>query len=43
MDLELFRRTYLPASLPREIIAENERSVEEKLYRYICKSPAAPI
>jgi len=31
LDLELFRRTYLPASLPREIIAENERSEEEKL------------
>jgi len=31
LDLELFRITYLPAFLPREIIAENERSVEEKL------------
>ncbi|MBC6479284.1 MAG: putative DNA binding domain-containing protein [Hormoscilla sp. GM7CHS1pb] len=31
LDLELFRRTYLPASLPREILAENERSEEEQL------------
>lgn len=31
LDLELFRRTYLPASLAREIIAENQRSIPEQL------------
>lgn len=31
LDLELFRRTYLPASLASEIIAENQRSIAEQL------------
>lgn len=31
LDLDLFSRTYLPASLPPEILAENRRSVEQQL------------
>jgi ATP-dependent DNA helicase RecG len=31
LDLELFRRTYLPSSLAAEILAENQRTVEQQL------------
>jgi ATP-dependent DNA helicase RecG len=31
LDLELFRRTYLPASLPSDILAENQRTLEQQL------------
>lgn len=31
LDLELFRRTYLPASLPDDILAENQRTLEQQL------------
>ncbi len=31
LDLNLFSRTYLPASLPADILAENRRSVEQQL------------
>jgi ATP-dependent DNA helicase RecG len=31
LDLELFRRTYLPAALPIDILEENHRSVEQQL------------
>lgn len=31
LDLELFRRVYLPSSLAIEILAENQRSIEQQL------------
>lgn len=31
LDLELFRRTYLPSSLAAEVLAENQRTVEQQL------------
>lgn len=31
LDLDLFRRTYLPSSLPADILAENQRSIEQQL------------
>jgi ATP-dependent DNA helicase RecG len=31
LDLELFRRTYLPSSLAPEILAENQRTIEQQL------------
>ena len=31
LDLDLFRRTYLPASVSPEVIEENQRSIEEQL------------
>ncbi len=31
LDLDLFRREYLPAALPVEVIEENQRSIEEQL------------
>jgi ATP-dependent DNA helicase RecG len=31
LDLDLFRRMYLPASVAQEVIAENQRSIEQQL------------
>jgi ATP-dependent DNA helicase RecG len=31
LDIELFRRVYLPASLPSEILESNERTIEQQL------------
>lgn len=31
LDLDVFNRTYLPAALPEDIIAENHRSLEQQL------------
>ena len=29
LDLDYFQRTYLPASVSREVLAENQRSLEQ--------------
>ena len=44
LDLELFRRDYLSSSLAREVLEENDRSVEQQLtsMRFCTGSPPKP-
>ena len=41
LDIDLFRRTYLPASVAPEIIEENRRNIEQQLASLRLVAPGA--
>ncbi len=43
LDLDLFRRTYLPATLPVDVIEENQRSLEQQLMSVRFLSTVSPL
>lgn len=42
LDLELFRRTYLPSSVSNELLEQNDRSVEQQLASVRFSTPELP-
>jgi ATP-dependent DNA helicase RecG len=42
LDLDLFRREYLPHSVDQQILAQNERPEEQQLLSLRCTSPSSP-
>ena len=43
LDLDLFRREYLPSMLPADILQQNQRSIEQQLasVRFVTVDPQA--